>query len=127
MRLNRVSFSAIGSSWPLQNAQPAGAKLPPNIRISPTYGEDMSVPAREDALQGDDPVQHQQRLAVLVRLAAADVRDRCGVERREGGGRAVRVRDLGEDADVAAVTGRVRGRDEVGVCRQFRLVHRVKL
>src|SRR4051812_10041782 len=80
-----VSFSAIGTSWPSQNAQPAGAKLPPNIRISPTYGEPMSVPAREDAREGDDPVQPQQRLAVLVRLAAADVRDGRGVQRRVEG------------------------------------------
>ncbi len=38
MRLNSVSYSEIGSSWPSQNIQPAGAKLPANMRISPTYG-----------------------------------------------------------------------------------------
>ena len=29
---------------PLQNAQPAGAKLPANIRISPTYGCPIIIP-----------------------------------------------------------------------------------
>jgi hypothetical protein len=28
----------------LQNAQPAGAKLPANIRISPTYGCPIIIP-----------------------------------------------------------------------------------
>src|SRR5919108_4667137 len=42
----------------------------------------MSVPAREDALERDAPVQYEVRLAVLVRLAAADVRDGA---RRNGG------------------------------------------
>ena len=37
IRLKSVSFSEIASSAPSQNAHPAGAKLPPNIRISPTY------------------------------------------------------------------------------------------
>mgnify|MGYP007099125007 CR=1 FL=1 len=36
IRLNRTSYSAIGSRAPLQNSHPAGAKLPPNMRISPT-------------------------------------------------------------------------------------------
>src|SRR6185369_15215479 len=38
MRLKSVSFSEIGNNWPSQNIQPAGAKLPANMRISPTYG-----------------------------------------------------------------------------------------
>src|SRR5262249_12803462 len=40
---NSVSFSEIGIRAPLQNAQPAGAKLPANIRISPTNGPDISA------------------------------------------------------------------------------------
>jgi hypothetical protein len=36
MRLKRVSYSLIGNSCPWQNIQPAGAKLPANMRISPT-------------------------------------------------------------------------------------------
>ena len=36
MRLNSVSFSEMGSVCPSQNIHPAGAKLPANIRISPT-------------------------------------------------------------------------------------------
>jgi hypothetical protein len=36
-----VSFSEIGINDPSQKAQPAGAKLPPNIRISPINGLDM--------------------------------------------------------------------------------------
>ena len=43
IRLNRVSFSEIGMGWPLQNAQPAGAKFPANILISPMKGWAMSV------------------------------------------------------------------------------------
>src|SRR3954462_4464664 len=99
MRLNSVSFSEIDSSCPSQNAQPAGAKLPPNIRISPTYGEPMSVPAREYALEGDDPVQHQRRLAVLVRLTAAHVGDGRGVQGRVRG-RVVGGVEAGEGAYV---------------------------
>jgi hypothetical protein len=38
MSWNSVSFSEIGRSCPSQNIQPAGAKFPANIRISPTYG-----------------------------------------------------------------------------------------
>src|SRR6185503_8217113 len=36
IRLNNVSYSEIGSNCPSQNIQPAGAKFPANIRISPT-------------------------------------------------------------------------------------------
>ena len=35
----------------------------------------LSIPRREDALKGDDEVQHQERLPVLMRLRAADVGD----------------------------------------------------
>ena len=36
-RWKSVSYSEIGNTAPLQNIHPAGAKLPANIRISPTY------------------------------------------------------------------------------------------
>src|SRR3984957_14375773 len=38
MSWNNAALSAIDSSWPSHRAQPAGAKLPPNIRSSPMYG-----------------------------------------------------------------------------------------
>src|SRR6202035_3789989 len=41
----RVSFSEMGSSCPSQNIHPAGAKFPPNMRISPTYGCAMDHPS----------------------------------------------------------------------------------
>jgi hypothetical protein len=43
MSVNSASFSEMGRSWPSQNIQPAGAKLPPNILISPMYGSGMVV------------------------------------------------------------------------------------
>src|ERR1044072_5118168 len=86
MSTKSVSFSEIGKSWPSQNIQPAGAKLPANILISPTYGcamtEVLSVRAREDADERDAEVQREERLHVEVRLAAAGVRDRCRAQRR---------------------------------------------
>src|SRR5438128_1342307 len=56
------------------------------MRISPIKGLAISrllllVPAREDALQGDDEVQHERRHPVLVRLTAAHI----GNGRREDG------------------------------------------
>ena len=42
IRLNNVSNSEIGNNDPSQNCQPFGAKLPANIRISPTYGFDIA-------------------------------------------------------------------------------------
>jgi hypothetical protein len=39
-RLNKAVFWLIGKSWPLHSAQPTGAKLKPNILISPTNGSD---------------------------------------------------------------------------------------
>ena len=36
-------FWLIGSSWPLHIAQPLGAKLPQNIRISATKGDANAV------------------------------------------------------------------------------------
>jgi hypothetical protein len=38
MSVNSASFSEMGICEPSQKAQPAGAKLPPNIRISPMNG-----------------------------------------------------------------------------------------
>src|SRR4051794_11056551 len=73
----------MGSVAPSQMAQPAGAKLPANILISPMYGEAMSVLTREYALQGDDPAEDEIRRAILVRLAAADVADAGGLKRGE--------------------------------------------
>src|ERR1700743_2496603 len=75
MRLNIVSYSEMGSSWPSQNIHPAGAKFPANILISPTYGWPMDLSSslrREDALQGDAAAQRQEGLHVEMRLAAAD-------------------------------------------------------
>src|SRR5215472_13532137 len=43
IKVNKVSFSEIGSVCPWQSAHPAGAKLPANILISPTYGVPMLV------------------------------------------------------------------------------------
>src|SRR3954452_14407728 len=82
----------MGSSCPSQNIQPAGAKLPPKIRISPTYGWAMSsVLAREYALEGDAEGEHQEGLHVVVRLTAADVRERARHEGCDGRGRRVLV------------------------------------
>src|ERR1044071_119533 len=38
---NRAVFCEMGRSCPLQKAQPVGAKLKPNMRISATNGDDM--------------------------------------------------------------------------------------
>jgi hypothetical protein len=45
MSWNKVSFSEMGNSWPSQNCQPTGGKLPANILISPTYGWAMWLPS----------------------------------------------------------------------------------
>jgi hypothetical protein len=42
IRVKSASFSEIGINWPSHSAQPTGAKVPPNIRISPMYGSAMS-------------------------------------------------------------------------------------
>src|SRR5690349_1484097 len=88
MRLKSVSYSEIGSNCPSQNIHPAGAKLPANMRISPTYGcaifsSFLLSLAREDALQGNREVQYQERLHVQVGLTAADVRNGRGVHRHQ--------------------------------------------
>jgi hypothetical protein len=36
-------FCDIGSSWPLQKAQPLGAKLPAKMRISAMNGSDTAA------------------------------------------------------------------------------------
>src|ERR1051326_233444 len=95
MSWKSTSFSAMGSVCPSQNIQPAGAKLPANILISPTYGSGIVSPpsglGREDALERDDEVQHQVRHHVCVRLAAADVGDRRRLHRRQVGRGTVEV------------------------------------
>src|SRR5262245_42337048 len=136
MRLNRVSFWEMGMSWPWHMAQPAGAKLPPNMRISPIYGLPMCalsslVPRREDALEGDDEVEHEEGLPVFVGLTAADVGDRGGGERR-GVRDAVAIterRDAGEEVAGRGAGGRVIGLHigHVSVRRHLRLRQCVKL
>src|SRR4051794_3578146 len=86
MSWKSVSFSEMGSNWPSQNIQPAGAKLPANILISPTYGCANSfslVLARENPLQGNTEAQCQERLHIEVRLAAADISYATGAYRYE--------------------------------------------
>src|SRR4051812_17385833 len=124
--VNSTSFSEIGMSCPWQSAQPAGAKLPANILISPTYGCAMSAPAREDALERDAPVEDEQRLPVLVRLASARVGDHRRAEVRVWGTR-VRIRQTREDPDVGLVAVRQRRTDEVGVACQLGRVDGVEL
>src|SRR5262245_55627694 len=70
----------MGMICPLQNAQPKGAKLKPNTRISARNGSAMGASALrgENAFQRDDEVHAQERLTVLVRLASA----LCGHQRR---------------------------------------------
>src|SRR2546422_11677713 len=95
IKLNSVSFSEIGTNCPSQNIQPAGAKLPPNIRISPTYGCAMSsdslVWTGENSLKGDAKIQHQKRLHVQVCLAAAYIRDGRWIKRAQIGRADVRI------------------------------------
>src|SRR3712207_3774104 len=121
----------MGRSWPSQNIQPAGAKLPANILISPTYGIRvlLLILRREDAYQGDAEGQRKEGLAVLVRLAPADVADRVGQERgqvRHAGVDARRAREDAPDGDnrVAVVAGA-----EHGVCvrRHLALRYRVEV
>ena len=47
IRVNKASFSAIGRSWPSQNNQPLGGKLPANSLISPIYASDIGRPPQE--------------------------------------------------------------------------------
>src|SRR5260370_40200335 len=81
MRLNNVSYSEMGSNCPSQNIHPAGAKLPANILISPTYGWAMIISLvgrREYSLERDAEGQRQEGLHIQVRLAAADIPEGVG-------------------------------------------------
>src|SRR5262245_37807511 len=63
MRLNSVSYSAIGSNCPSQNIQPTGAIVPANIRISPIYGCAMQLRlllSGYDAWTGNTPTNAMQ-------------------------------------------------------------------
>src|SRR5436189_6930 len=75
-RLKSTSYCEMGNSEPSQNAHPSGAKVPPNIRTSPTKGSAIGTPGlrsvlgRENASGTDAEVYHLRRLQVRVRLAA---------------------------------------------------------
>src|SRR5215211_7693424 len=118
MSVKSTSFSEMGSVCPAQIIHPAGAKLPAKILISPMYGMLVSVLAREDADQRDAPIEHQVRLTVLVRLAAADTVDCRGLQRGQVGRTAVAVRKLGQRPRIGGVPVRRGGVDEVIVRRQ---------
>src|SRR5437763_1053702 len=66
-------FCESGRSWPLHHAHPFGAKLNGKILISATNGSAIGGLlgwAREDPEEGDDVVDPEVGLHVLVRLAA---------------------------------------------------------
>src|SRR3954465_12372721 len=126
MGWNNVSFSEIGSSCPSQNIQPAGAKLPANMRISPTYGCATVKPPLGlrwvDALQCDAEVQSEIRLHVQVRLAASYGRH-SGRERHEVCWGAIGVGDaaeIGVGGRGVRLGGRGGGIHPMGVGRHFR-------
>src|SRR5437763_8318701 len=76
-------FCESGRSWPLHHAQPFGAKLNGKILISATNGSAISGLlgwAREDPEEGDDVVDAEVGLHVLVRLTATRRLDRLGVQ-----------------------------------------------
>ena len=94
---------------------PAGAKLPPNILISARNGsvmvDSVSFAAREDALEGDDEIQHQVGRHVFVRLAATGrVRPRCRIHRRVGSRRRTRLDGAGAQSAPAGDARIVRRR-----------------
>src|SRR6185436_12226944 len=65
----------MGSRCPSQKAQPRGAKLKPQMRISAMNGSAMTRLLRlrrKDTEEGDDEIERHERHAVLVRTAAAD-------------------------------------------------------
>src|SRR5215210_3511187 len=98
MSWNRVSFSEMGSNWPSQNIQPAGAKFPANILISPTYGcamTDLLVRRGEDALQCDAERKGEERLHVEMGLRPADIAQRVRRHGRHIGCRPVELRGRG--------------------------------
>src|SRR6478672_10667188 len=126
MRLKRVSFSLIGMSWPWQSAHPAGAKLPPNILISPTYGFAIDTPLvtrRENSLERNNEIEDQIRLPVLMRLRTSKIRDRQRCERGVwiGAIRVLRIvggKIVPRRVDVSSV-GEVAGIQEMIMRRQF--------
>src|SRR2546423_7968417 len=78
----------MGSNCPSQNIQPAGAKLPANILISPTYGCAMVISlslAWEDALKGYAEREGQKGLHVQMRLASPNIRDGTGQQASQRG------------------------------------------
>ena len=81
---NSAVFCDKGSSCPSHHAQPRGAKLNGNIRISATKGSAMitlSSRARENSEQRNDEVNAQIRLKIGVRLASANRADRLRRQR----------------------------------------------
>src|SRR4051812_30413348 len=96
---NSTSFSEIGSVCPSQNIHPFGAKFPANMRISPTYGAMVSplVLRGEDALQGNDEVQHEVRHHVVVRLTPAHTGHRARIHCRQRARRRVKIVDAAEN------------------------------
>src|SRR5829696_409737 len=103
MSWKSTSFSAMGSGCPSQNIQPLGGKLPANILISPTYGWPMVssssflVLRRENALEGDDEVEHQVGHHVVVRLRPAHAGDRRRHRDQRAARRVVGARRLRDD------------------------------
>jgi hypothetical protein len=88
MRENNAVFWAMGKSWPLQKAQPRGAKLPANILISAIKGSDMPsslTSGRVDSHQGNDKMYTQKGHQIRMRLAAAGIGNRIGthIDRRK--------------------------------------------
>src|SRR4051794_28165227 len=77
---------------PLQKAQLLGAKLPGKMRISAMNGSDTvgallpSIARGEDALEGDDEVDHEVGLEVGMGLAAPGVGDGGRRQVAAGGG-----------------------------------------
>jgi hypothetical protein len=51
IREKRAVFWAMGKSWPLQKAQPRGAKLPAKILISAMKGSDTVLSSAEAQLR----------------------------------------------------------------------------
>src|SRR5579884_4303703 len=85
MSENSAVFCESGSSCPSQNAQPLGAKLNAKIRISATNGFMTFLRLRRiNAEQRDDETHREERLEVVVRLAAARGREARHLLQRGG-------------------------------------------
>src|SRR3954452_866180 len=93
------------------------------------YGWPMSVLAREDALQGDDPVEDEVRGLVRVRLAFAHVRDAAWLKRGRGSQRRIGIVGAGKQGAVRVGLVRVRTRrtQHVRVVRHLRDRERVRV